>query len=110
MDTRIKDLSFLESVALLVTLTVLAVASLAGSVYVLRFLWGVAVTPTFGVAVPSALTVYLLITMRHLVVYKFRKSDAADETVGDALGPVVKHVVAPWVYYANAHLVIWLLT
>ena len=110
MTIKTEDLSATESVAFLLLFVIALPVHIVSDVYVLRRLWEMAVEPTFHIATPSALTMFLLNLFVMQLRWKPRAPNGYEPTARDAVKQLVGSMAAPWLIFFSAKVGIWLMS
>lgn len=104
-----KDSIASEYAGLILVLTVASVpASIFGKVYVTRYLWDVAVEPTFHVAAPSNAVLYALALLVGLWTFSAERPNGYEPTTREAVARMLATVAAPWLVFVLAKIGFWL--
>lgn len=110
MKTKVKDLSLSGALALSFFGFAAVPVHILSDVYVLRYLWGLGIEPTFHVPMPSGLTMYMLVLFMSALLWKPTANNGHEPTLGESVSAIAMALFAPWSFWLMAKVAIWLMT
>ena len=92
---------------LLVTMATMPIGILS-HLYVTRYLWGVAVEPTFHIPTPSNAVLYALYSLASLWTYILPRPNGHETTMAEHGGRVAALLASPWITMGLVKIGFWL--